>query len=246
MSERSAWVQECQKWKEKWAVFSPDFEDDTDGINLYNIIENLNKTMLSEDIIITDAGTAYYIIGQNLKLKENQKLIFPGAQADMGFALPASIGAFLTDKKSNVISVIGDGSFNTNIQELASVNATEAKVKFIVLNNGGYLSIRNTQKNYFNNNIYGESEKTGLWFPNLKKIADAYDMEYVLIENNLNLKDYFELYLHANKTIIFDVKCKFWQDVIPTLALKFDPISKTNIQTGLDDMFPFLNQEELN
>jgi acetolactate synthase-1/2/3 large subunit len=125
---------------------------------------------------------------------------------------------------------------------------SEKRNKFLKtsLNNKGYLSIRNTQKNYFNNNIYGESEKTGLWFPDLKKIADAYEMEYYSVENNSTLKEFFERYLHSDKSIIFDVNCKFWQDVIPTLALKYDSVKNINVQTGLDDMFPFLNDDELN
>jgi acetolactate synthase-1/2/3 large subunit len=246
MSNRNEWIEKCQHWKTKWPVYNQDFKDDTNGINLYEVIETLNDVMQSNDVILTDAGTAYYVIGQNLKLKKNQKLVFPGAQADMGFALPASIGAYLADKDANIISVIGDGSFNTNLQELASIKAVKAKVKFIILNNKGYLSIRNTQKNYFNNNIYGESEKTGLWFPDLKKIADAYEMEYYSVENNSTLKEFFERYLHSDKSIIFDVNCKFWQDVIPTLALKYDSVKNINVQTGLDDMFPFLNDDELN
>lgn len=245
MFNRTEWIQICQNWKTKWPVYNQAFEDDTDGINLYEVIEVLNNSMNFDDVILTDAGTAYYIVGQNLKLKKNQKLIFPGAQADMGFALPGSIGAHLANKNANIISIIGDGSFNTNLQELASVKAIKAKAKYIVLNNKGYLSIRNTQKNYYNNNIYGESEETGLWFPDLKKIADAYEIEYFSIQNNSELKDFFQLYLHTDKTIIFDIQCKFWQDVIPTLALKYDSENNINVQTSLDDMFPFLDEEEL-
>ena len=243
MSKYANWVEQCQFWKNQWPVYNNDFENDIGGINLYQVMEEVNNLMNSNDVILTDAGTAYYIIGQNLRLKENQKLIFPGAQADMGFALPASIGVYLHNNEFNIIVITGDGSLNTNLQELASINAVNAKVKFIVLNNDGYLSIRNTQKNYYDNNIFGESEKTGLWFPDLSKIASAYNFNYFHIQDNNELRTLLQKFIHSDKSIIFDIKCKYWQEIIPTLAIKFDPILNKNVQTGLDDMYPFMTYD---
>jgi acetolactate synthase-1/2/3 large subunit len=143
-----------------------------------------------------------------------------------------------------VIVIIGDGSFNTNIQELATIKAQKANVKIVVLNNKGYLSIRNTQKNYFNNNIFGESSDTGLWFPDLLKIAEAYQFNYYKVNNVNNLNEIFEKTLYSNECTIYDVDCKFWQEVIPSLSLKFDKLSETFIQVGLDDMYPFIEESE--
>ena len=126
---KQKWIEKCLAWKNKWPVYSEQFEDDTDGINLYFVIETLNNTTNENDIYITDAGTAYYVASQNLNLKKGQKLLFPGAQADMGFSLPASIGVGLAAKDKNVIVITGDGSFNTNIQELATIKANKSKTK---------------------------------------------------------------------------------------------------------------------
>lgn len=242
---RLEWINQCQKWKEKWPVYQEIFQDDTDGINIYSVIESLNNICKSNTIFISDAGTAAYAVGQNLKLKKGQKIIIPASQGEMGFALPASIGAALTAKEHNIVVITGDGSLNTNIQELATIKANKLPVKIIVLNNEGYLSIRNTQKNYYKNNIYGESKNTGLWFPKLSEISKAYELGYYQAKTILELNKSLELYLENNSPILFDVKCKVWQEVIPTLALKFDKEKNKMIQTGLDDMYPFLSDEEL-
>ena len=136
--EKQSWVNQCQEWKNKWPIYQDVFSDDLDGINIYAVIEALNKNTNSNDVFITDAGTAAYAVGQNLKVDINQKIVMPGAQGDMGFALPASIGACLQNPNSNVIVITGDGSFNTNIQELATIKAQKANVKIVVLNNKGY------------------------------------------------------------------------------------------------------------
>lgn len=242
--EKQSWVNQCQEWKNKWPIYQDVFSDDLDGINIYAVIEALNKNTNSNDVFITDAGTAAYAVGQNLKVDINQKIVMPGAQGDMGFALPASIGACLQNPNSNVIVITGDGSFNTNIQELATIKAQKANVKIVVLNNKGYLSIRNTQKNYFNNNVYGESSETGLWFPDLLKIAEAYQINYYKINNINSMNEIFEKTLYNNECIIYDVDCKFWQEVVPSLSLKFDKQSETFIQVGLDDMYPFIEESE--
>lgn len=243
MLSREEWVSKCRHWKEKWPIYISDYEDDSDGINLYTVIEAINIISTEKDVLLTDAGTAYYICGQNLKLKENQLFIFPAAQADMGFCVPACVGAQLANPEHNIVSIVGDGSFQTNIQELASINAVKSNSKFIILNNQGYLSIRNTQNKFFNGNVYGESKNTGLWFPDLCRIAAAYDFDYFEIKNNKELFDILGKEIHKDKPIIFDIKCKFTQEVIPTTALKEDT-NGNKIQCGLDDMYPFLSPED--
>ena len=241
---KQKWIEKCLSWKNKWPVYLEQFNDDTDGINLYFVIEALNKTSDQNDIYITDAGTAYYVASQNLNLTKGQKLIFPGAQADMGFSLPASVGVGLAAQGKNVIVITGDGSFNTNIQELATIKANNSKTKFIILNNDGYLSIRNTQAKFYNGHIYGESASTGLWFPSLEDIAHTYHLKYYKINNNEDLIEALEKNIHNDESAIYDVKCKYFQEVIPTLSLKQSKNGKM-IQCGLNDMYPFLSDEEL-
>ena len=80
-----------------------------------------------------------------------------------------------------VICIAGDGSLQMNIQELQTVKHYSLPIKLFVLNNGGYHSIIQTQRNFFGDELIGCNEESGVSFPSLKKIAIAYDLKYSLI-----------------------------------------------------------------
>ena len=67
----------------------------------------------------------------------------------MGFDLPASIGASLANRGNKIVCLTGDGSFQLNIQELQTVTGYDLNISFVVINNNGYDSIRQSQKNIF-------------------------------------------------------------------------------------------------
>ena len=94
----------------------------------------------------------------------------------MGWGLPAAIGAFYAKKKSksNLICLTGEGGFQMNIQELATIMHNKIPIKIFIFNNGGYLTIKQTQILGFNGRIMGADKKSGLTFPNYKSIAEAH------------------------------------------------------------------------
>jgi acetolactate synthase-1/2/3 large subunit len=245
MNNHQEWVNKCQHWKNKWPIFNIKDNDDSEGINIYSFIEILNKHSFENEIYVSDAGSAYYVTCQNLKIKEKQKFIISGSQAEMGFALPASIGVYFADNTKNVIVITGDGSFNTNIQELATIKYFNLPIKIFILNNNGYLSIKNTQKKFYEGREYGTGFNKGIWFPQLEKIAKAYEFDYIKIDSNEKLIKNITNILSNKNPIICEVICKEIQEIVPTLALKKDEKTGKNIQCGLDDMYPFLSEEEL-
>lgn len=238
------WLNKCSYWKQKWNTYKLQ-SDDSDGVNFYSIIESLNKNLQKDDVLITDAGTAFYIIGQAAKIPNGVRLVLPGAQADMGFSLPGSVGVSMAGDNYNPIIVTGDGSFQTNLQELATIKAHKLRTKIVIINNYGYLSIRNTQSKYYNNNIHGSTLDTGLWFPDLANVAMTYGIQYCRIENNEQMIESFKDLLHSGDCVLFDVQCKFSQEVFPSVSLKTMP-DNTVKQCGLDDMAPFLSEKEYN
>jgi len=246
MTNKEIWLNKCRHWKEKWPIYEKSYQDDTGGINLYTFIEILNNAMTANDTIVSDAGSAIYVPSQNLKMLEGQKFVLSGAQADMGFALPASIGTYLADTTKNVIVITGDGSFNTNIQELATIRHLNLPIKIFVWNNSGYLSIKNTQKKFYEGRVYGTDINHGLWFPDLKNVASTYEMEYIKVSSNDELSTSINNILNKKTAIICEVICKEEQEIVPTLMLKKDKLTGKSIQCGLDDMYPFLSDEELN
>ena len=179
------WTGTCAKWKQQWAPHKEPhvLGGPTDPVNLYEFLEFLNESLSGEETILTDAGQPHPILGQAFQMKTGQRYLNPGSLAEMGWALPAAIGVAVADPGRTVVAVFGDGSLQTNIQELQTLAHHKLNVKLFVINNGGYASIRNTQKSFFDGFYVGCTEESGVSLPDTAKIAEAYGLRYIHCEN---------------------------------------------------------------
>ena len=237
---RAEWIEKCNHWKSKWPVMQEEYRpaENDFQLNIYAILDAINQHSLADDILMGDAGSISYAGPVALNAKHGQRFIFSPAQADMGWALPAAIGVSMASNQQ-VISIIGDGSFMSNIQELATVKQHELNIKFVILNNNGYLSIKNTQTKYFEGRVHGTSSESGLWFPSFKNIAVAFGMPCVDIRTKEDLRLHFPNALKKKGPVIIDCQCLNEQEILPAQALK------NGKQAGLHDLTPFLSDEEL-
>ena len=134
-------------------------------------------------------GFSFTTSHQAFKIKDNQNFYTNSGHAPMGWGLPAAIGTFFAKKsKSNIICLTGEGGFQMNIQELATVMHNKIPLKIFIFNNGGYLTIKQTQILGFKGRIMGADKKSGLSFPNYSEIARAHKINYIKIKNHKNLK----------------------------------------------------------
>ena len=91
-AECDEWQQKCVGWKKNWPIIQP-YRSDEDGIDLYDFMGRLNKHKPNGSVVISDAGSAYYVGCQATEIKGNDRFITSSAQAEMGFTVPACIGA---------------------------------------------------------------------------------------------------------------------------------------------------------
>ena len=237
------WVDKCISWREKWPVFLDEYKDTTNGINIYYFVQKLSEKNKSDAVVISDAGSAYYATSQALKITNQQRYITSGAQADMGFSIPAAIGAAVASGRKSVIAITGDGSFQMNIQELQTVVSSKLPIKIFVLNNGGYLSIRNTMDKFFESRYYGTDEASGLSFPEIEKIAYAYGIPYYKLKSTEDIDHKLTKILNADGCTLTEVMCPFKQDMAPSSSAKIGKDGKL-ISQPLENMFPFLDEKE--
>jgi acetolactate synthase-1/2/3 large subunit len=238
-----SWVDKCIGWRNKWPVFSEKYTDTTDGINIYYFIEKLSEKNKADAIVISDAGSAYYATSQALKITDQQRYITSGAQADMGFSLPAAIGAAIASDRKNIVAITGDGSFQMNIQELQTIVSSKLPIKIFVLNNGGYLSIRNTMDKFFESRYYGTDKQSGLSFPEIEKIAYAYDIPYHKLRTATDLDTNLAEILNMDGCALVEIMCLFKQDMAPSSSAKIHTDGKL-VSQPLENMFPFLDDKE--
>ncbi len=144
-------------------------------MNTTNFCKELSLNLRENDIIIPDAGSSFFECAREIKLKEGMRFITSGL-GTMGYSMPVAIGAWFA-QQGRIICVIGDGGFQLNIQELQTIIYHKIPLKIFYINNGGYATIRNTQKKYFGR-YTGESYATGVSFPSIRKIARTYGIYY--------------------------------------------------------------------
>ena len=173
-------------------------------LNLYQFMYELCENSNKNHILITDAGSNYYVGGQAWRFEKGQKEIASTTNAAMGLSIPLSIGAAVASKKQ-VLSVTGDGSIELNIQELKTISHYNLNIKTFVINNGGYASMKKWQDDYFKGNRLDTEEKTGVGTMNFNKIAQAFDLEYVQIKKSSEIKNKLKLIFSNKKPIIVEV-----------------------------------------
>ena len=211
------WLSACQSWKEKYAILREphEFGGEADPVNLYEFVDVLSDILEGEETILTDAGQPHPILGQTFRIKGNQRYINPGSLAEMGFALPASFGPAAADPSRNVIAVTGDGSLQTNIQELQTLVHYGFNVKLFVINNGGYGSIRRTQETFFKGFMVGSTPESGVTMPDTESICKAYGLPYVRCENRSQLRSVVQSVVARQGPVLCEVMAQHNQKILP-------------------------------
>lgn len=237
------WLETCKQWKERYPVVLKEYEDDAKGINYYKFIDVLNKNMSADMPVISDAGSAFYIVAQTVDLKPGQRHITTGGTATMGFSLPAAIGVSAANPESVVLAVTGDGSFMQNMQEMEVLRFHNMNIKVFIMNNNGYFSIHQTQNKFFSGNFVGESAASGISFPDMSKIADAFNVKYYRLHTITESEEKLPEILDAPGPAIIEVMVTQEMEVIPTNASSMRA-DGTLVSKPLEDMYPFLDRKE--
>lgn len=120
---------------------------------------------------------------QAANLKLSQKLNVSPSFASMGVGLAAAIGCAVSNPMNPVYHFEGDGGFAQNLQEIGTVKKLELPIKIFIFDNGGFASIRNTQKKYFDGTYLGCDDATGLGLPDWTKLFSAYDITAIEVSN---------------------------------------------------------------
>ena len=178
------WQSECKEIFNKQVIVQEKHINNENYVSNYVLIDRLSALNDGEIPIITSDGSANVVTMHTMRLRGSQRMFTNTGCASMGYGLPAAIGACFAHNKKPVVCLEGDGSLQMNIQELQTMVHHNLPVKLIVMNNQGYLSIKMTQESYLGGRLVATGPTSGVSFPNLEKIADAYGLRYFKISNN--------------------------------------------------------------
>lgn len=244
--DKNEWIDQIHIWNKKYPVVIPEFKNpNAEKINIYNFIDLLTRNFKKNTVLVVGNGSPCVASSQCAYAKQGFKYIMNSGSAQMGYGLPAAIGACIANSLKEVVCLTGDGSIQMNIQELQTMVTNKLPIKIFLINNEGYHSIRQTQTNYFNKNFVGIGpESHDLSFPEFKKIAKAYGIKYCSLNNSANLEEDIKKVLHKKAPYI----CEVFVDKVTFFTPK--PSSKklpdgTMVSAPLEDLAPFLSREEL-
>lgn len=241
------WRQTCQMWKKKYPVIQPGHmaHGDHEPANVYALVKELSSRLKENQITVVGNGSACVVGGHGYIIKKGQRFITNSAIASMGYDLPAAIGACMADHSQDIILLTGDGSIQMNLQELQTIIHHKMPIKLFLINNGGYHSIRQTQKNFFGEPLVGIGvDSHDLSFPDMEKLAGAYGYPYVKACHNSQLGEAIEKTLAMEGPVICEIFVSMDQNFEPKSAAR-RLADGTMVSPPLEDLSPFLPDEEM-
>ncbi len=238
------WLKYCKEIRKKYPIVLQEFRNQKKTINSYYFIECLSELLNKKDTVVTDMGLSFVGTHQAFNIKRGQKLYTNSGHAPMGWGLPAAIGACYAKKKKKIICLTGEGGLQMNIQELATVMHNKLPIKIFIYNNGGYLTIKQTQQLGFKSRIMGSDFGSGLSFPDYNKIADSHRISYVKLKNTKTLKNDVKKVLNTKGPVICELMLDDEQEQMPKAINRRLANGKT-LATKFEDMYPFLTAHEI-
>ena len=233
----------------------PEYRRQDAPVNAYVFVDELARRLVEDDVVVCANGSACVVTFQAFAVKRGQRLIANSGTAGMGYDLPAAIGAAfaLRDRGSpaggsppsagRIICLAGDGSIQMNIHELQTIVHHELPIKIFVFENAGYLSIRQTQDNIFEGRRVGEGPQSGVSFPDLVRLAEAYGIPATRVTRHKELEEAIGAALVSAGPALVDVVMDPDQAFVPKVIAERLADGRI-VSKPLEDMYPFLPRAE--
>jgi len=240
----ASWSNVGAQLRAKYPTCLKEYEGEEEGVNIYTAVDIISEYLGPDDVVVSDAGSAFYAVTQAVVLPRSGRYITSGAMATMGYSLPAAIGIAVASPAGRVFAFTGDGSLHQNIQELGQMQFLGLPIVLIVLNNAGYLSIRASQINYFEERFIGTDEKSGLGLPDITQISRAYGLRVLDIGSVEELKSALQEIGSIREPVVLNIKCPENQPIVPTVSSRIDDEGKMHSR-NLHDMTPLVDEVTL-
>lgn len=242
--EISDWLEKIESWKKTYPTVLPEYWQLKNYVDPYCFIDTLSKYIRANDTLALSNATASICTYQALQFPQGARIITNSGCASMGYGLPAAIGAHYANPKGKTICLEGDGSIQMNIQELQTIVHNQLPIKIFVINNGGYISIRLTQKSLFAGKYTACSCNSGVSCPDIINIAKAYGIKTQKITSHQNMDQKIKQVLASTSPIICEIVVSPDMEFLPKAASKQLP-DGSFVSRPLEDMYPFLPEKEL-
>ena len=215
---RDAWLKWCADTKSAKNILN--YHRSNPGyVSSYQLVDKLSDLISNDHVFIPgSSGSCSDIFMQAFRVNTGAIIQNAPGLGAMGTGLAGIVGGYAATKKK-IISIIGDGGFQFNLQELQTIKNLNINTTIFVLNNDGYASIRRSQDNHFKRRSHADST-SGIVLSNLKDIARAFGFEYFQINDNEQIPSILSQTLKANGQILVEVIVSPAEDVRPRVGAK--------------------------
>jgi acetolactate synthase-1/2/3 large subunit len=239
---RSDWLARCQAWKHCYPFVLPKHRD-APSISVYAFSEALSQVLDSGDVVLPgSSGVACEIFLSAFKAKSGQRIFHNKGTGAMGFGQPAALGACLASGRQRTVCIDGDGGFHMNAQELETVRRLNLPIKFFVIDNAGYASIRASQVNYFQR-MTGADQSSQMTLPDILKVANAYGVDVVDLVDPAKLHETISSVLDSPGPVVCRVQT-IPDEVREPRITSFRKADGAMDSMPLEDMWPLLPRDE--
>ena len=218
VSDISEWLRYVNQVKSSFPLcIEADYES-KDEVDANVFIDALSLEAKEGDIIITDAGGNLTWTMQGFKTKEDQRLFSAWNHSPMGYSLAGAIGAAFANPGKDIICIIGDGGLQMCAEELATVARYDLPIKIFIFNNQGHGIQKQTIETWLDGRYEALDKKTGLFFPDFAKLADAYSLPVTAIASHANIRNVLKEILGKTGPVVIDVAINPDQRIRPMLT----------------------------
>lgn len=238
------WIQHCNMLRARFPMIEVPLDLDMNGPVRQNYFWTVFEKYAPKDCIVAygnSMGVAG-VVQKGINYPE-QRLIANFWVGTMGNDLPEAIGASIGAKKE-VVCATGDGSIMMNLQELQTIIHYNLPIKIILFNNGGYGTIRQTCKNFFEGVMVGCDSESGVGMPDFEKVAKAFGYHYKKCETNTQADESLQWLFSTEGCVFLEVVQDFDDAYEPKLKSRLLP-DNTFATPALHDMYPFIEKDEL-
>lgn len=209
------WIKSIKILNDRWKDINE--IADIEGINPNQLMHDLSHYSDKAICFLADVGSHQMWAAQSLELNLNQKFLTSGGMGAMGFALPAAIGACFANDRKPIVAIIGDGSFQLNIQELQTIVRNKLPIKMVIINNKSLGMVRQFQDSYFDSRH--QSTVWGYDTPNFEKVAKAYEINAITVSESELLKEAIKaMWINPNEPFLLQVMIDPKANAYPKIA----------------------------
>ncbi|MDD5614675.1 MAG: acetolactate synthase large subunit [Candidatus Methanoperedens sp.] len=206
-TKTEAWNKKIDAWKKEFPLT---YKKDN-FLRPQFVIEQISE-VCPDAIIVTEVGQNQMWAAQFFNYKNPRTFISSGGLGTMGYGFPAAMGVKVGKPESTVIDIAGDGSFQMNSQELATVVQEDIPVIVAILNNGFLGMVRQWQELFFNRRFSSTCIEGSVDFV---KLAEAYGALGLRAKKKGDVKDVIKEAVKSGRPTVIDFVVEREENVSP-------------------------------